>query len=60
MPLISNPELHIFTGIFNHIYDAMVADPDLCDYVESWSKDVGVTRRFCPGTILKMTSAKFS
>ena len=43
------PELHIFTGIFNHIYDAMMADPELSSFVDAWSKDVGVTRRFCPG-----------
>ena len=42
-------ELHIFSGIFNHIYDAMIANVDLCSHVEKWSNDVGVTRRFCPG-----------
>ena len=43
------PELHIFIGIFNHIYDAMLENTDLCSYAEKWSNDVGVTRRFCPG-----------
>ena len=43
------PELHIFCGIFNHIYDGMIANPDMHDCVEKWSNDVGVTRQFCPG-----------
>ena len=43
------PELHIFIGIFNHIYDGMIADPEMCGFVEKWSDRVGVTRRFCPG-----------
>ena len=43
------PELHILTGIFNHMYDAMLANDELHDYVEKWSDKLGCTRRFCPG-----------
>ena len=43
------PELHIFTGIFNHMYDGMLENDELHDYAEKWAKKMGVTRRFCPG-----------
>ena len=49
MDKLPPPELHIFTGIFNHMYDEMLANDELHDYVEKWAKKVGVTRRFCPG-----------
>ena len=42
------PELHMFTGIFNHMYNGMLADPDLCDSAVKWADIVGVSRAFCP------------
>ena len=42
------PELHIFTGIFNHMFNGMLADPELCEHAEKWAEIVGVTRVFCP------------
>ena len=42
------PELHILTGIFNHMYEGMLADPELKNCAEKWAEKVGVTRRCCP------------
>ena len=42
------PELHIFIGIFNHMYDGMLEDDSLSDFAIKWAENVGVSRRFCP------------
>ena len=42
------PELHIFTGIFNHMFNGMLADDGLSDSAVKWAEIVGVTRVFCP------------
>ena len=42
------PELHIFTGIFNHMYNGMLENEELCTCAEKWADKVGVSRRFCP------------
>ena len=49
MDKLPPPELHIFTGIVNHMYDGMLSDPQLCNFAEKWADNLGVTRRFCPG-----------
>ena len=42
------PELHIFTGIFNHMYEGMLADDNLSEHAKKWADNVGVSRQFCP------------
>ena len=42
------PELHIFTGLFNHMYEGMLSDESLSNFAIKWAENVGVSRRNCP------------
>ena len=42
------PELHIFTGIFNHMFEGMLSDASLSEFAIKWADKAGVSRRHCP------------
>ena len=42
------PELHLLTGLFNHMYNGMLENCELKNCAEKWAENAGVDRTFCP------------